>query len=138
MYKDVDKLVVGAECSTLHMSNMWVHVGPLQVYMRVGARYLNERMTPCIDIANVTCEDPGKGAFKAFLDYLESRYSGYAIFVENVFNERLCEHLQRRGYAKTDTSQGFPPCYFLPVRVVEIDYLLMEARVLAWAERQSG
>lgn len=93
--------------------NEWVryhHGGPKGVSMKIYLRRCHRSHLPVatdLDIASVGAEPMGRGGFTALLNLLEPRY---AIFVENVFNDRLSDYLQRRGYHQTN-GQTYPPCF---------------------------
>lgn len=88
--------------------NGWVHGGGLKLYLRRGYHMINDEITMCIDVANVAADNPGNGAFTAFLDWLEpsvALHSG-VVFVENILSPRLHQYLEARGYQPHGQTQG--------------------------------
>ena len=72
------------------------------------------RLTPVIDLANVELQEAcrGQGVFSALFDQLEQTCAatGRALYVVNVFSDRLHARLQSRGYQiREDVS---PPSYW--------------------------
>lgn len=83
--------------------NEWVQVpeGGQGIYMR---------MRPTgIDVANVSFETTGTGAFARYLDHIEAQAAQRGlqdVTVENIFNERLVPFLEKRGFVMRG---GDPP-----------------------------
>lgn len=83
--------------------NEWVQVpeGGQGIYMR---------MRPDgIDVANVSFETTGTGAFTRYLDHIEAQAAQRGlgdVTVENIFNERLIPFLEKRGFT---LRGGDPP-----------------------------
>lgn len=86
----------------------WVHGGGLKLYLRRGYHMINGEIRLCLDVANVTADNPGRGAFTAFLDWLEPTVQPHsaAIFVESILNPSLHTYLEKRGYQPHGATQG--------------------------------
>ena len=95
----------------------WFYGDEGKVYLRVAQRALpsdRTRLTPVIDLANVELleEYRGTGVISALFERLEQTCAatGRALYVENVFSDRLHAMLQARGYhIREDVS---PPSYW--------------------------
>lgn len=88
----------------------WISGNMLEVYVRKRKAQMlfYEDTVSTLDIANIACEDRGRGIFTAFLDEAE-QISPYPIFVELIHNRRLRSFLLRRGYtimANYDRGEG--------------------------------
>lgn len=91
-------------------------------YCRWGVRIgPNGKPLRCLDIADVYLppERRGHGLFTAFLRTCEARTSageGFtAVYVENVFNERLAQFLsEREGYVAARNFPQAPSFFYLP------------------------
>jgi hypothetical protein len=79
--------------------NSWIRGNMLAVYVRKhpGQQLFNGDILTTLDIANVVCDEPGRGIFTMFLNEAE-RISPYPIFVELIHNRRLRSFLLHRGY----------------------------------------
>ena len=95
----------------------WFYGGEGKVYLRVAQRAPPSdltRLTPAIDLANVEPleEYRGTGVLSALFDQIEQTClaTARALYVENVFSDRLHAMLQARGYQiREDVS---PPSYW--------------------------
>ncbi len=70
--------------------NAWIIEPGIEIYIRRSIR-------PGIDfeLANLLAGDPGKGCLTEFLNKYEKEHS---FFVECIYNPRLFNYLERRGY----------------------------------------
>jgi len=101
-------------------TNAWLYGLEMEIYVRKGHHFLIEEkttketylnsLTTCLDIANVTVYDKGRGVFSMFLREMEKIQPWDAIYVESVQTERFCRHLERCGYVKQLDS--IPPAYY--------------------------
>ena len=88
--------------------NAYTRWGTLTVYVRVGPRYLDGTLYEhVIDIANVTADVPGKGAFTRLVQHLRSTYPTFSLYVECVLSARFEAGLERLGFVHTE---GHPHC----------------------------
>lgn len=81
--------------------NGWVHGGGIRLYVRRGFHLIGDKITCCVDLANLQADNPGNGAFTAVLDWLEehlSTHGGGVVFVESILESRLHPFLESRGY----------------------------------------
>ena len=91
--------------------NSYTRWDTLTIYVRVGPRYLNGvRYNHVIDIANVTADVPGKGAFTRMVDHLRETYPSFSLYVECVLTARFAKGLERLGFVPTD---GHPQCFHI-------------------------
>lgn len=87
--------------------------GFASLYVRMGPRYIRGEEHPCVlDIANVTAERPGAGAFSRLAERLLHR--GLTLYVENVLNDRFAAKLRRMGFNELPGLQGSPCFYLVP------------------------
>lgn len=83
----------------------------LTVYVRVGPRYLNGvRYERVIDLANITADVPGQGAFTRLVSHLRDTYPSFSLYVECVLTARFAKGLERLGFVPTD---GNPQCFHM-------------------------
>ena len=87
------------------------------VYCRWNARIApGGGVVRCMDIADVHIPDKlrGRGLFTAYLQECEALAGGDfdALYVENVFNERLANFLHKRGYIAAVGSDAKAPSFF--------------------------
>jgi hypothetical protein len=75
-------------------TNAWIREPGLNIYVRKTFR-LRDSVTHTVDLANVTADVPGSGSLTKFLDRYEP---GHIFYLENVFETRLREYYERRGY----------------------------------------
>lgn len=71
--------------------NAWIREPGITMYVRRSAYPGID-----IDLANLTADRPGKGAFSKFLDRYEHAHT---FRIENIMNDRLVPYLERRGYS---------------------------------------
>ena len=93
--------------------NQYVYEPGLTLYVRRSMVAGRSIRGPGIqfDIANVSADYPGKGAFTRFLDLYEPQYGFY---MELVHNERLEAYLRRRGYVNHPRCWGRAPNLIKP------------------------
>lgn len=83
--------------------NAWVvFEGFHEIYVRVGKRYIGDQLVDTIDLANLNAKNPGSGAFKNLVKYLEGTYPEYTIYVESVLTQRFCDGLLRMGFTQQE------------------------------------
>lgn len=91
-------------------SNGWVEEpGFKGLYVRKSKRYWQDKLVPCIDLANVSVKKPGNGTFSALVAKLHIHYN---LCVECVMSERFEEGLKRLGFIPLPNQGGYPS-YFL-------------------------
>lgn len=71
------------------LPNAWVKEPGVALYVRKSIRPYD------FDLANLSANHPGHGAFTRFLDENEPHFT---FFVENIMNQRLVGFLMKRGY----------------------------------------
>jgi hypothetical protein len=101
------------------VSHLWVQVSPVKVYLRKGPVVINGGLHTAVTLANVSVNDLSHrmGYFSVVLKWMEGlngRRVGEspitAIYVENVFSERLLAILIRHGWHPAG-DQDFPSFY---------------------------
>ncbi len=90
------------------------HKGFSVLYVRKGSLYIAtpDHMVPCdnvFQIANVAARPKGKGAFTRLVHDLLKL--DYAVYIENVFPERLQKHLLRNGFVEANPTMGLSKCF---------------------------
>jgi hypothetical protein len=75
------------------LNNSWIKEPGLEIYVRKTKRL--DGIQETIDLANMNAARPGKGALTRFLDRYEP---DHIFYLENVFETRLKEYYERRGY----------------------------------------
>ena len=94
------------------------------LYLRKGDRYLPalvpstanrgiEKVSLVLDIASVSANHPGSGAFSALLLRIKTDYPFYTIYVENVLQTRFADYLIRKGFIVTNHHDPVTPCFYL-------------------------
>jgi hypothetical protein len=95
-------------------TNKWLYGLEMEIYVRKGHHTINEEITTCLDIANVTVYNKGLGIFTIFLQFVELLIQGYdsfeAIYVESVMFPRFGLFLEKQGYTRIPDS--LPPSYY--------------------------
>ncbi len=122
------------------VSNMWVKDHNLEIYLRKGPRWIvynekthSNKTTPqqikrkafALDIANLTANNPGKGNFTKYLEYLEKLLKNErpvavtgstakkgidCIYIENIHNARFVEFLSKHEFKTFYPHQNIYPC----------------------------
>lgn len=72
------------------MRSAWLREPGLSIYVRRSFWPTRD-----YELANVSADEPGAGAFTRFLERFEPRF---LLYVEVVSTRRLIEYLERRGY----------------------------------------
>ena len=62
--------------------------------------------TRVVTVANVSATNPGQGSWQKLVDDLCDK--GWAVYVENVHNERFAAHLEKQGYVRVNQNHGAP------------------------------
>ena len=83
-------------------NRMWVEFkGFDDLYVRHGGFCVNsEWMKNTIQIANVTATNPGNGAFKKLVAYLQKNFSELVIIVECVNSKQFATGLLKMGFTE--------------------------------------
>jgi hypothetical protein len=92
--------------------NLWMNGSGLAVYVRKSIRLIEDRMVPCLDIANMQAQRPGRGTGGRFIEDAQLLNPYEAIFIECVQNERLASRLERTGWIKLQDDQAVTPCFY--------------------------
>ena len=85
-------------------ANEWIIYGPINLYIRVGLRFIENKKVKVIDLANVIIDDEtlrGKGHFSRLLrstETLGKKYGYDGIYVESILNPTLIEILTKKGF----------------------------------------
>lgn len=106
----LDEFIKKAKGSRIPRSAYVDYEGFEALYIRVGPKYILSKIHQVIDLANITAEKPGNGAFTSLLEYLERKYPEYMIHVESVLNDRFATKLLKMGFEPTNIHR----CYYLP------------------------
>lgn len=80
------------------------------LYLRKGiiGIALDDKVYRCskvVTIGDITSKKPGHGAFARLVEDLVQK--GWAVFVENVHNERFRPRLESMGFIRVNDHQGF-------------------------------
>ena len=98
------------------LRNEWIAEKNIRVYIRRSVRYINEKMTPALDVGSVEV-DEGKRGQKVFTEFLRSfeaaaKCAGRIVYVESILEPRLVPFLARMGYKFVpDTAPIAPSMY---------------------------
>lgn len=77
------------------------------LYVRNGWYSVNyEIIQETIQLANLTASNPGNGAFKNLVAYLQENFSGIPIIVECVHTEKFATGLLKMGFKQFNINQG--------------------------------
>lgn len=118
-YEDRMRAALDRFLDEYELRNIWVNMSPTKVYLRKGPIVLNGQIHTAVTIANVNVKDLSQrmGYFRVVLQWMEGlkgRKVGdnpiTAIYVENVFSERLLAILVRHGWHPCGDSD-FPSFY---------------------------
>jgi hypothetical protein len=85
--------------------------GFASLYVRWGGHLIGGRIVNCLDLANATAYEPGKGAFKRLVARLRGEHPDLPLYAENVLNERLIPGLLHLGFRYVTDSH--PPSFIL-------------------------
>lgn len=91
------------------LRNVWLEDENGKVYVRKSRRFLNGEAITTLDIASIEAIVRGKGFFKTVRVAAEN--SGLSVYVENVLEPRLVDHLLRNGYTMIG-DRNFTPCFY--------------------------
>lgn len=84
------------------------YFGPIELWARLAARLVGDKVERTLDLADVTIKDDyqGKGLFSALLAHMEAvaERNGLALYVESISSPIIRQALIRRGYS---FSPGF-------------------------------
>lgn len=96
--------------------NTWIKERNIAIYIRKSVRLIGEKTYPCLDIGSVEVNEKhrGQGIFTSFLKRFEqeAKKLNRGVFVENIFNKRLLQHLLSHGYALVPRTSEITPCVF--------------------------
>lgn len=109
----LDEFLLRASKNQFARSSWVIEPGFSELYVRIDRRRFQETDWSIVDvlnIANVTAESPGQGAFTRLAGRLLRE--GRILFVENVLNPRFARKLAALGF--TRTGSGFPCFYKFP------------------------
>ena len=94
-----------------HEKKRWVYGENAAIFVRRSRRLLpSGKGALCFDLANITVRLPGTGIFTKLLANMQSLAAEHgldAVYIENVLNKRLAEHLRKMGYAETADGGSF-------------------------------
>lgn len=90
----------------------WVEHGPMLLYVRMSVHAVDGRVWRTFDLANLDIpyeDDRGKGTFKKMVVTLCENLPSLlpdreALYVENVLNPRLADHLRNEGWVETGST----------------------------------
>lgn len=112
----LDEFLLRASRNKFVRSAYVTEPGFSELYVRVGRRSFpdtNWCVVDVLDIANVTAEHPGQGAFTRLAARLLR--DGHTLFVECVLNPRFARKLEALGF--TRDRRGSPCFYKFPMEV---------------------
>lgn len=79
------------------------------LYVRMSVRFFNGvRYEDVLDLANITAERPGDGAFTRLVERLHTQ--GLTLYVECVTRQRFAKKLLRMGFLPANSS---PDCFYM-------------------------
>lgn len=80
--------------------SMWIHAGPVAVYVRKSTRYMSGTGMPALDIANISIDDPykGRGIGTALINAMAEAHPYSMTYIESIINEKFGEHLIGAGW----------------------------------------
>lgn len=116
----LEKLIADAKASPMKQSRAWLHAnhhpkrGSIEMYIRVGNRYVQGSYAPCITLASLEATPTGTGLFTALLELTEAvaEANGLGLYIENVLTKRFAEFWRKRGYVEEDHSDGMALCFY--------------------------
>lgn len=76
------------------------------LFVRHSQRMIDEKLTPCLDIATVEAKHKGKGAFTRLIASMSDLDK--PLYAESVLNPRLAQWLLRNGWI----AHNVPDCYY--------------------------
>lgn len=94
-------------------SRAWVReAGFESLYVRRACHRVGGEMRETIDLASLTAETPGRGAFAALVAKLRRDRPALTIYVESVMTDRFSKGLVRMGFLEAGPSA--PSCFYYP------------------------
>lgn len=88
----------------------------MEVYIRLGHRYLGRHRYRTLEVANVSVRRQGQGRFTDFLVALEHFCPVPAIYIECVHDKRFAEFFLKKRYTQVevpaDQPQGMPMSFY--------------------------
>lgn len=98
-------------------ANSWLYHTGFKTYVRIGARYIEGKLCTTFEIASIEIPERrrGKGLFTQFLKDVFVLTDCEYVYIENVLNDRLAEHLERSGWV-LDSMHENDRCYYKKVR----------------------
>lgn len=81
------------------------------LYIRKAKRIINGNLIATIDLANITAECPGNGAFTRLVDRLCRDYPWHVLYVESVLTHRFAKKLEVMGFKLQPNTD--PPSYYM-------------------------
>lgn len=102
--------------SRLWPANAWLYHARFRAYVRISARYIGDKQCTTFEIASIEIPEQrrGKGLFTQFLKDVFALTDCEYVFIENVLNARLAEHLERDGWVRDSMYESL--CYYKKVR----------------------
>lgn len=91
----IDKFIEDSFLRPLHKHNSWIQTKEIDLYLRVGYHAVGTQAYRLLDIANVNVKRPGRGLFTEILEYCQAKTPYAGVFLENVLNPRLMDHMIR-------------------------------------------
>lgn len=88
--------------------NAWLRFEHMEVYLRVGKKLIQGRLTDCIQLANL--QTPHKyqrrGTFDRLLREIRTVSTDVPIYVEQILNRDFFNALMRRGFSPAREYDG--------------------------------
>lgn len=86
------------------------------LYVRMSVRMIDgEVRNPVLDLASMTANHPGNGAFTALVKRLRKDWPELGLFVENSLQERFQKKLETMGFRSVGPDEL--PCFWMtPVK----------------------
>lgn len=102
------------------VTNEWISVGNLEVYVRKSRRLdprfhsPNYKRILCFDIANVSCTNKGRGEFTKFLKSLETldKFGFNAVYIEQVLTDSFADYFRKLNCHEVQ-DLALTPSFFL-------------------------
>lgn len=83
--------------------NDWLYSDNIKVYVRKSHRTYDKEMVKCLDIANVTVKDRGRGEFTRMMTGLVEKFN-CNIFVESIMSPAVTHVCKKLGF---EPHKGF-------------------------------
>ena len=93
--------------------NQWLTTSKFRVYVRKGKHLISGELQDCLDLANVEVYHAFRrqGIFKDLLLVCQQNNPFPILYIENVINDELCEHL--RSYSKMLEFFNGASCFYM-------------------------